>query len=691
MKYPHYYTPLLLAGAIIIALFPMLLGRFYAVGDMHDVFLPLETFFHNQLHAGSIPVWNPDSAFGYPVIASAQIGFFYPPLLFTRLLPVYLYLPLIIVSHLLALTLGMYAFLRKIGASKYSAYSGAISLGLSAFVWQHTTHLNILLAVAWMPWQLWMVQKLVQHKHSTLKEVSFLALLLGTPFLIGQIQMPAFMAIFSSIYYLYTQKKNHTVFSGSAKLFAVAIIAIGIASVQLFPTLELIKFTSRSASGDFNTLQANQHSYPLYHIPSIIFPRFFGNDYSYWGKRLEIEYGFFIGTVPLVMIALALWASRKAWPSTTKFFAYSAGISFLLALGGSSPFRLLGIEPSLWVFSAPARWLYVTTFSLCVISAQAFDLVFKEPTAIKKVTVKANTILKTLVALVILANIVIIAINRYPLTQVVEVKSEYATEKISSITQSLTTSSVSLLSPFTYLPILSLLVVTWTLSTKNPHRKQALLGVLTIELAIIALTTTPTLPWSKILATPATVSALPQNIQQKQVRIYNVRDGGDTGAYFTDPASRANKSTRELQNNLIVPLSNTLFNIPGIEWPASLDMQEVTNSLEGVREENGYAIKNWDTLRELNIGVITSPTELASKEVLYPQEETKEGITITTITDVLPRASLKSGGEVSYKELSPTLQQIDYIATQDDVLTIKNTWYPGWSAPNKQRTILAIY
>ncbi len=97
---------LYLLGAILLATYPLFLGRFYLVGDLYDVFLPLEDFFHTELLAGRLPLWNPDVAWGFPVIASAQLGFFYPPLLLLRFLPVALYFPLILVSHLTALAMG---------------------------------------------------------------------------------------------------------------------------------------------------------------------------------------------------------------------------------------------------------------------------------------------------------------------------------------------------------------------------------------------------------------------------------------------------------------------------------------------------------------------------------------------------------------------------------------------------------
>src|ERR1700751_659148 len=83
----------------LLPLVPLLGGRFPAIGDMTDVFIPLETFFHSQEILGKIPAWDPAVSFGFPIIASAQIGFFYPTLFILRLLPIWLELPLALALH----------------------------------------------------------------------------------------------------------------------------------------------------------------------------------------------------------------------------------------------------------------------------------------------------------------------------------------------------------------------------------------------------------------------------------------------------------------------------------------------------------------------------------------------------------------------------------------------------------------
>ncbi|MEO6077351.1 MAG: hypothetical protein ABIP54_01020, partial [Candidatus Andersenbacteria bacterium] len=191
---------LLVALISLLPILPFLFGYFPAVGDMRDVFIPLETFFHTEELRGHIPAWNPAVAFGFPVIASAQIGFFYPVLFILRLLPIWLELPLAVGLHVIALSIGTALFARKLGMSKYASIITALSFSLSQYIWQHETHLNIFLALAWFPWQMLAVNTIFQQKKINAKHIAGLILLFGVPFLIGQLQIPFFMMGVALVY-----------------------------------------------------------------------------------------------------------------------------------------------------------------------------------------------------------------------------------------------------------------------------------------------------------------------------------------------------------------------------------------------------------------------------------------------------------------------------------------------------------
>src|SRR5687768_2489725 len=98
----------------ILATFPLWFGQFPSTSDMRDVYIPLEDFFQHHQKNGQLPAWQPLAAWGFPAIASGQIGFFYPPLLIARqLLPFPYYLSAIVILHLFALSLGTFFLARQ--------------------------------------------------------------------------------------------------------------------------------------------------------------------------------------------------------------------------------------------------------------------------------------------------------------------------------------------------------------------------------------------------------------------------------------------------------------------------------------------------------------------------------------------------------------------------------------------------
>lgn len=687
---------LALIAILAIALWPLFLGRYYAVGDMRDVYIPLELFFQQELGLGHLPAWNDNAAWGFPVIASGQIGFYYPPLLLGRLaLPIGLYLSLILAGHLAAGALGMYQFGKKIGMIRGGAFICAVAFALSAYWWQHLSHLNIFLAIAWLPWQLKHAYETGIKQYVGAKDLALISLLLGLPFLIGQLQIPLLMAAVSGIYFLWIRWRLYQ--QTAAPVFfmmAVALIVILISTAQTVPTWQLVKFSSRGQTSDFDLKRANQHSYPVYHLPTYLFPRFYNTDDKYWGRRLEIEYGSFVGTAPLIL-SLWIWLKRKKILAANNiqrlnvsFFGYAAFVSFVLALGSYSPFRLIGIEPSLWFFSAPARWLLFTTMGLSVLAGYGYSNLSTRPVESAKILRYAAV----LVLLVVLAgNLPLFAVTADSAAKAVawtqariqegaQLSNEvYNREKIQNLLVSARASSISVSSAYTWLPIASLFLAAYF--ARRPGGQQALLAITAVEMIIVAGTTVPAVSWQDILSPPASINLLPESIKNRSARIYSIREGGDTGALFTNPESRADQNERALQRELLVPMISSQFGIPDVQWPASLDITEQTRALNKLRHEEGYAIKEYDLARELNIGAILTPSGLA--DIPWPEFAATSGISIYQ-SPFLPRYEfIDSGGThhaLNWNQLSPSHLVFETDSADAGRIIARDTWFPGWRA-----------
>lgn len=660
----------LLVAITILAFYPIFLGEFYATGDMRDVTIPIESFYQQEQKALRLPTWMPDAAFGFPIIAAAQIGFFYPPLLTSRFLPLWIYMPALVVIHAIAAAIGMYMYSRRLNMTQLGALLSTACFTLSAFWWQHITHFNIWLAIAWLPWQLLAVKSLTTRKMNPWREIGLLSLCLGTPFLIGQLQIPALMAAFTLLYYLFIKSKQVGTTKAVKQGAIITLLVAGISAVQILPTLELIQYSSRGEAGDFDIVRANQHSYPLYHLPTLVLPRFFGSDNTYWGKRLEIEYGFFIGTIPLFLAAGYMWQTLKNKTSSFEplFFSFAALVTFLLSLGSLSPFRLVGLEPSLWVFSAPARYLLFTTLAIALLAGWGLDSL-RQHTWIKNkwlVLIAWLICLTTTIALSYppaISWLINAAQTTLSLT-----KTEHIA-KLSQLLEGAKYSSISLFSPYTWLPLVALTCIAYI---PKKYLKETIVIVSVIELLIIAATTSPTVSWAEILNPPTSFENLPAIVKNGEARLLSIHEGGDTGAYFTDPSSRANAAVRQQQKNLLVPLLSAQFHIPGVSWPASLDIQAVTEAISELDTQN------LSQLAELNIGAVTSP---------YIKIDEQESSSInTTIVSITPKSRValqdeitQVETEVDYSMPTPDTLLIQLDAKKAGTLIVRDTWYPNWN------------
>lgn len=660
----------LLAALLLLAMAPLFFGRFYATGDLRDVFIPLESFFRNEQLELRLPVWQPDAAWGYPVLAAAQLGFYYPPLLLSRSLPLPVYFSVLYLTHLLFLGLGTWLFLRRLQFSRPAAFLGALSFALSGSVFQHLTHANIFFIIAWLPWQLLIADYASSLLHRR-RPLLFFSVAIAIPFLAGQIQMPLLMAVVSILFFWHRCRstRQNPVVSALA-LVSVGLFSLLLSCAQLLPTLELARLSDRSAPDGFDIVRANQHSFPLYHLPTAIFPRFFGANSTYWGKRLEIEYGFFIGTLPLL---LAIYGALKTNRQTT-FFRYLALISFLLALGSLSPFRLLGLEPSLWLFSAPARWLLFTTFAGAVLVAAGFDRVVQTTSRFPRF-LRISAI--TLISVVAAANIVLWTLpastphlayrylTSYAPSVVANRPSLYYLDKLSHLISGARTSSVSLISPYTWLPLVILALVAFAPLKRRAAWYAALSA---IELVIVAASASPAMPWRDILSPPATLAALPASVLNKQARLLSLPPEGDTGAIFSNPASLATDATRRKQKSLLLPLVNTMFHIPGVSWPASLDLAGHAEKLDTIRAGLAAAPPDYSSAADSNIGAVLSLSDQKSA--------------VVSPLPFKPRAEIigEPGVAIAYREIAPTKIRLDIPDNQGGILLVRNSYYPGWSA-----------
>ena len=398
-------------------------------GDLAQFLYPTYAFAAEWWRRGIMPLWNPYLFAGAPFVGDIQSGIFYP----LNLLTFFLSAPLtfrdlehLSVLHFFIAGAGMYSFLRwgnrKLETpasdiqppttnhqlSRAAALAGAIAFEFSDLFITHFGNLNLIAAVAWLPWVLLFYHRAVTDRRAGLAAMA--GILLAVAFFAGHLQSFLFIvlalvlfALFhliadrrpqtadgschaerseASCYSLSTQDSlSHTPllrmttsaggrWSAVVALVIVAVIAFGLSAPALLPSIE---FTQHTARATFSYEQAAQYSLPPAQLIGLFVPGFFGRGpQNAWGPWSRVEVGY-LGVLPLLLAFLALILRRDA---PTRFFGVLALVGLALALGGYAILHgwLYQFVPGFGQLRAPARFIALMDFALAVLSAYGFDV-----------------------------------------------------------------------------------------------------------------------------------------------------------------------------------------------------------------------------------------------------------------------------------------------------------------------------
>src|SRR5207248_1191872 len=109
---------------------PAFFGQSQFYRDTGKYFLPHKALIAEALRQGRLPLWDPWSHTGMPLLADPNFNTFHPLSLLGDLLPLPLGLMLFAMAHAIAAAYGGYALARALGCSRTAAGVGGF-----AFAW----------------------------------------------------------------------------------------------------------------------------------------------------------------------------------------------------------------------------------------------------------------------------------------------------------------------------------------------------------------------------------------------------------------------------------------------------------------------------------------------------------------------------------------------------------------------------
>lgn len=306
--------------------------------DFRYFHLPMAELQAHALRMGQLPLWDPFSYFGRPLVANIQAQTFYPPRLLTLALNhvsggghlLYL-LELQLIGHIFLAGAFTYLLLVRLGAGKAGALAGATVYQLGGFFASQAQHLGVVNGGAWLPlaW-LGVVElrdRLTMRGAAKVAAALALAILAGLPSLAaGAIVSTLLVALGTALVYR----------SGArvpVAALAAAAWAVLLSAVQLLPSIQL---NSHSIAQYRPEWRGTGGGIPLQALVSLVAPNHYGifdlATYSGpWEPTFLYLYSSLAGLALAVAAALA-WRRREA-----RLFALLGAVLGLAMLGDQTP------------------------------------------------------------------------------------------------------------------------------------------------------------------------------------------------------------------------------------------------------------------------------------------------------------------------------------------------------------------
>jgi hypothetical protein len=334
--------------------------RSFALGDFAYQFFAFARYESARLASGSLPLWNPYTFAGHPFLADIQSAIFYPFSLLAILLSgpaglSYTALELEAILHFPLVAVTTYLLARRLTGSRAGGFIAAVAFTFSGYLTSYPPlQLAILEAQAWLPLILLCLHVAAAHARgdewaAARRWAVGAGLLLGVSLLAGHPQSSLFV-IYGSlgfvVFLLWPPRwtwraplvASWRIWRPRLSIPALYLLfGAGLAAVQLLPSLEFMRLSSRSTIG----FDMAGSGFTPYDLLQVILPAV--------GVPVPALY---VGIPTLGLAALALARSRgtaSPMPIATRslitFLGWSALLSLLLAFGRTvalyAPFYLL--------------------------------------------------------------------------------------------------------------------------------------------------------------------------------------------------------------------------------------------------------------------------------------------------------------------------------------------------------------
>jgi len=332
-----------------------------AMPDIISQIYPWKTLVIDTFRLGEIPLWNPYTFSGTPLLANYQSAVFSPFNLLFFILPFVNAWNLVILLQSFLAGLFMYLLSRAYNLSKTSSLISSISFMFCGFITVWMGYGTLGYAVLYLPLAFYAIEKFLKNHKKRFLALLSLSVLLS--FVSGHFQISVyfFITVFFYILFKFFTSKNK---KNSVLLLIYFLIGVLLAMPQILPSIELYNQSVRS--GIFQKIEA----IPLSYIATLFAPDYFGNPVTrndWFGHYAE--WAGYIGILPLMLAFYSILGKKNL--QTIYLFLF--GILVLL-LAFNTPLLTLLVNLHVPVLSTSAASRIIVIFSFIFSLLAAFGM-----------------------------------------------------------------------------------------------------------------------------------------------------------------------------------------------------------------------------------------------------------------------------------------------------------------------------
>jgi uncharacterized membrane protein YfhO len=334
------------------------------IGDLITSFYPFHAFAARSIRNGEFPLWNPHILGGAPFLANSQSALFYPPNWLYYVLPVSMAWTACLVLRTFLCGLFMALFVRSIGATRTGAILAGIVYSSCGFMtaWQGQALGD---ATIWLPLICFSLKRL--RDQLSRKNIALAAFSFAMPVLAGHPETAAHSTLVGCAWALTLWERNRRY---PFYFAAAGILAMGLASVQMIPTLEWL---GETGSQQFAT------PWPalVIHQAQGLFSRDILSSPNSGGISIP-EGAAYLGMMTLLVASFApLHRSRRY-------------VAFLMAMTGSAMMIAYSIDPLRWLVAHTpylkamknGRFIFVVSFGVAALAGLGLSTLQEHETAL---------------------------------------------------------------------------------------------------------------------------------------------------------------------------------------------------------------------------------------------------------------------------------------------------------------------